>query len=210
MPSRPPNPAEPRKIPRQTRSAATVDAILDATAHILRESGFATLSTNGVAQRAGVSIGSLYQYFPNKEALLAALHARHSNDMVGAIGAILTEEGPEGLRFDIARLVRAAISAHEADPALHRILDRELPLFAPQEPIGARIHDHIVGLLRRNHAEVQETNLDLAAWITMQMTESLVHAAVLDRPPALPSDLVEAAINRSLLGYLTGSADRTI
>lgn len=182
----------------------TVEAILDATAHILREAGFAGLSTNSVAQRAGVSIGSLYQYFPNKEALLAALHARHSNEMVESIGAILTEDGPQGLGDDISRLVRAAISAHEADPPLHRILDKELPLFAPQEPIGARIHDHIVGLLDRNRQEIAEPNLELAAWMTLQMTEALVHAAVLDRPSHLSAQDVEAAIIRSLVNYLTG------
>jgi len=67
----------PRKAPRQSRSQATVTAILDATARILLERGYAAASTNAVAELAGVSVGSLYQYFPNKEALIAALQARH-------------------------------------------------------------------------------------------------------------------------------------
>jgi AcrR family transcriptional regulator len=71
----------PRKRPSQSRSAATVKAILDATARILVERGYAATSTNAVAERAGVSVGSLYQYFPNKDALIAALHTRHIEQM---------------------------------------------------------------------------------------------------------------------------------
>jgi AcrR family transcriptional regulator len=71
----------PRKRPSQSRSAHTVDTILDATARILVERGYASTSTNAVAERAGVSVGSLYQYFPNKDALIAALHTRHIGRM---------------------------------------------------------------------------------------------------------------------------------
>ena len=67
----------PRKKPRQSRSQATVDVILDAAARIFVETGFAAATTNAIAERAGVSVGSLYQYFPNKLALLAALKERH-------------------------------------------------------------------------------------------------------------------------------------
>ena len=65
--------AGPRKQPKQERSQATVEAILTATAHILTEDGYDRLTTNRVAERAGVSIGSLYQYFPHKDALIFAL-----------------------------------------------------------------------------------------------------------------------------------------
>src|SRR5262245_2757752 len=66
-----------RKAPRQPRAQATVEAILAATADLLEKSGYARLTTNHVAQRAGISIGSLYQYFPSKEALCHALAERH-------------------------------------------------------------------------------------------------------------------------------------
>lgn len=65
-----------RKSPRQKRAAATFEAIVEAAAHILRDEGAASLTTNAVAARAGVSIGSLYQYFPNKQAIVRALIAR--------------------------------------------------------------------------------------------------------------------------------------
>jgi AcrR family transcriptional regulator len=66
-----------RKIPVQARSAATVDAILEAATQVLLASGFEKMSTLRIAERAGVSVGSFYQYFPNKRALLAALVHRH-------------------------------------------------------------------------------------------------------------------------------------
>ena len=71
----------PRKAPKQGRSEATVEVILEAAAHILIERGYMALTTNAAALRAGVSIGSLYQYFPGKEALLAALLMRHANEI---------------------------------------------------------------------------------------------------------------------------------
>ena len=80
----------PRKRPRQARSKATVDTILEATARVLVKHGFDGLSTNAVAAGAGVSIGSLYQYFQNKEALVLALIERHMEEMNTAILAELT------------------------------------------------------------------------------------------------------------------------
>jgi AcrR family transcriptional regulator len=74
--------ATPRKQPKQERSQATVEAILTATTHILIKEGYDQFNTNRVAELAGVSIGSLYQYFPNKEALLFALAEDHANEMV--------------------------------------------------------------------------------------------------------------------------------
>ena len=73
---------KPRKLPQQDRSRVTVQAILEATTHILTEEGYEKANTNRIAERAGVSIGSLYQYFPNKESLLTALIEQHVNEML--------------------------------------------------------------------------------------------------------------------------------
>src|SRR5262249_62418487 len=70
----------PRKTPRQDRSRATVEALLEATAHILVRDGYARLTTNRIAERAGVNIASLYQYFPGKEAIVAELRRRHGDE----------------------------------------------------------------------------------------------------------------------------------
>src|SRR5215471_19293099 len=81
----------PRKKPRQERSHATVDAILDATARVLCTIGYDRASTNRIALAAGVSVGSLYQYFPSKEALVAALIERHVEQMTSLVKSKIVE-----------------------------------------------------------------------------------------------------------------------
>jgi AcrR family transcriptional regulator len=78
---------EPRKRPVQERSRRTVESILDAAARIFGERGYLATTTNDVAAAAGVSIGSLYQYFPNKDALLVALEERHLEDVRAVLAA---------------------------------------------------------------------------------------------------------------------------
>ena len=99
-------PPQPRKQPRQARSLATVEAILEAAARVLAERGYAATNTNLVAERAGVSVGSLYQYFPNKDSLITALHERHAAQMYAAIAAVLAAERPQGLQGHVQAMVR--------------------------------------------------------------------------------------------------------
>jgi len=83
---------EPRKSPVQARSAASVDAILEATIQVLLDAGKERLTTTRVALRAGVSVGTLYQYFPNKSALLQAALKRHLDEVAEAIELACTEQ----------------------------------------------------------------------------------------------------------------------
>ena len=114
-----------RKQPRQARSRATVETIVEAGARILGDAGWAGFTTNKVADVAGVSIGSLYQYFPDKLALVDAVRRRHLDDCL----AVMRRTKSHGLapqRF-AARLVDAMIAAHSAHPGLHRVLLDEAP-----------------------------------------------------------------------------------
>src|SRR5215468_399334 len=83
MPRRPLT--NPRKHASQERSRATVDALIEATARILVREGFDHASTNRIAEQAGVSVGSLYQYFPSKEALVAAVIDRHHQELMQVV-----------------------------------------------------------------------------------------------------------------------------
>lgn len=85
MPAKPTAVLKPRKTPRQSRSAATVDAIFEGTIQVLRSQGARRLTTTRVAERAGVSVGTMYQYFPNKQALLCAVIARYLGDVAIAV-----------------------------------------------------------------------------------------------------------------------------
>ncbi len=114
-----------RKRPQQARSRATIDAILDAAAHILGERGWAGLTTNAVAEAAGASIGSLYQYFPDKLALIDAVRRRHFDDVLEVLRAAANLETPRAAR--IAVLVDGMIAMHSRHPAAHRVLLEESP-----------------------------------------------------------------------------------
>ncbi|MEZ2127942.1 MULTISPECIES: TetR/AcrR family transcriptional regulator [unclassified Sinorhizobium] len=114
-----------RKEPRQARSRATVETIVQAGARILSDQGWAGFTTNKVADLAGVSIGSLYQYFPDKLSLVDAIRRRHLEDCL----AVMQRSQTEGLSPEqfVASLVRDMIAAHSICPGLHRVLLDEAP-----------------------------------------------------------------------------------
>src|SRR5512136_1975960 len=114
----------PRKKPRQRRSKAMYDAILEATAHLLSEKGYAATTTNHIAERAGISIGSLYQYFPNKEAIAVVLLQRHIVSGMDYMNPLITHAMKS--RSNPAKMVKAFIEAacdhHTDNPNLHKVL----------------------------------------------------------------------------------------
>lgn len=182
-----------------------VDALLEASARVLKERGYERMSTNAVAECAGVSVGSLYQYFPNKAALVAALHARHADEMEHSIAAVLQLPAVE-LRVSIIHLVRAVMAAHEVDPHLHRWLEKERPFFEEHaERLGADIHRHICHFLQRQGWTCRTFNLGLTAWVTMRMTESLVHSAILSPPDEHSAGDVEKAIVDAIYSFLSST-----
>ena len=202
----------PRKLPRQARSHHTVDTILDAAARVLVRDGYAAATTNRIADVAGVSIGSVYQYFPNKDALVAALHARHSRQMQVVMTAVLDGASGASLRDNISGLVRALVAAHMVEPGLQRILERECPFFDdardPAGP-GALAVARVEALLARHQDEVAVDDRALAAWIVLRTLASLVHAAVLEPTRAIALPDLETAITDLVSGYLR-AGDRSV
>lgn len=200
---------QPRRQPRQVRSQQMVEAILEATARVLAERGYAATNTNLVAERAGVSVGSVYQYFPNKDALLTALHERHAAQMHGVIVGVLGAAHPRSLKGHIEAMVQALLAAHQVAPALHKVLEREFPfLDAPrdQSPADAEIFRRVRALLEEHRAQIGPRNLDLATWTVLQVMESLVHAAVIEPPQMFSARELERTIAAVVLGYLMNGA----
>ena len=120
-------PLIPRKKPSQARSQATMDAILDAAAQVFADKGY-TATTNHIARRAGVSIGSLYQYFPNKDAILYSLMERHvldGREIITQEMETLAQVGMITVPL-IRRLIEIMMVFHEKDPVLHRVLFEEV------------------------------------------------------------------------------------
>jgi AcrR family transcriptional regulator len=197
---------EPRKSPRQQRSQATVDAILDATARVLTERGHAATNTNLVAERAGVSVGSLYQYFPNKIALINALQARHGREMMLAMERAFEPRPGERLRDAIARVIEASVEGHRVDADLHRALQQCEELGLPDHDHD-EAHDKIEELVRQllaaHRDEIAIANLDIAAFTLTHALHGLVHAAVLDRPNRISLKAATREMIRLADTYLT-------
>jgi AcrR family transcriptional regulator len=171
----------PRKIPRQERSRATIDAILTATARILVQDGFDRASTNRVAEAAGVSIGSLYQYFPSKEALVAALAERHIEEMLGVLVAAFDRLRALPLAEATREMVSLLLGAHAIDPKLHQVLTEQVPRIGRMD----RVHDvertvrvMVRTYLEEHRAELRVNDLDLSAFIAVQTVEALTHSAL--------------------------------
>jgi len=177
--------------PLQQRAEATVTFILEAAAHIFRTHGLRGATTNRIAERAGVSIGSLYQYFPNKEALLVALMERHIAETMRALGETLATTGNATPRDRVAGLVRCLLDIHMEDPELHRILFEE----APRPPHMRDAFDKGEREMRVVLTELFEgfsrdicTNPERSAQIVPMLAESMVHRYVSAKDPVMTPD----------------------
>jgi len=198
----------PRKNASQDRSRATVDALIEATARILVREGFDKASTNRVAEQAGVSVGSLYQYFPSKEALVAAVIDRHNQQLMQVVRGALAEVAALPMEQAVRKLVAVAIKAHRIDPKLHRVLAEQIPRTGRLENIAA-FNRETYALFRtylESHAdELRAVDLELAAFVCVTSIEALTHTAVLHHPKILSDEgmgtLVDEA-TRLVVRYL--------
>ena len=118
---------EARKSPSQERSRRTVERILDTAARIFHEQGYAGATTNDVADEAGVSVGSLYQYFPNKDALLVALTRRHIESTTAGLACLLSQMNANvGFDTILRRVVDFLVEQHDLDD-LHLLVMHQAP-----------------------------------------------------------------------------------
>jgi AcrR family transcriptional regulator len=198
----------PRKQASQDRSRATVDALIEATARILIREGFDKASTNRIAEVAGVSVGSLYQYFPGKEALVAALVDRHNQKVMQAVRGELAEAMHLPVERAVRKLVAVAVKAHRIDPRLHRVLAEQIPRVGRLEKIATFNQENYTVFriyLESRRDEVRNVDPELAAFVCVTSIEALTHTAVLDRKIA-SDEAMEALIDeatRLIVGYLT-------
>jgi AcrR family transcriptional regulator len=116
---------KPRKIPRQARSRASFDAILGGCARVLEQGGYESLTTNRVAEAAGVGIGTLYDFFPNREAIVVALAGQRFARLAADVKDGLAAADGLGAYDAVDLLIRRIVRAVAADRALYRVLLRE-------------------------------------------------------------------------------------
>lgn len=189
----------PRKAPSQPRSTHTVEVMLEGAAHILEQHGLDGYTTNAIAARAGVSIGSLYQYFPTKDAVTVALIERERTGLVrDALLALEHDDRCVALR----QLIEVAVRHQLRRPALAMLLDFEQHRLSAVMPVsgnGAAMHAALTGFIRGGYPGAILAP-ELAASDLMAIISALTDAAG-RRGNAEPAPLV-ARIEAAVLGYL--------
>jgi AcrR family transcriptional regulator len=193
-------------MPKQQRSKETVDVILAATARVLVRDGFDRASTNRIADAAGVSIGSLYQYFPSKEALVAALVERHIEHMSEALEAKMVSLAEAPLPHTVRCMVELMLDAHAIEPELHRVLNEQVPRVGRLH----RVHEVEARMQRlaRAYFEARREemrpglDLDTAAFVVVQTIEALTHGAMIHAETAPARDALVEEVTTLVLRYL--------
>jgi AcrR family transcriptional regulator len=188
----------PRKQPRQARSRDTVKTILKAAAQVFASRGYAGTTTNHVAARAGVSIGSLYEYFPSKDALLVALADAHISEGETTVGEVWAGiHTARDIEEVVRRFARAMVDLHANDRSLHRLLFEEAPLpkktrqrvIEIEEDASARLE-----ALLRSRPGLTSRDPQLAAAVVVQCIDSLTHRVVLHRADVATEVYVEEMV----------------
>ena len=202
-----------RRKPVQARALATYESIVRATAELMIAEGFNRMTTNRVAEQAGVSVGTLYQYFSNKEALLMALVDQHTEEMMALLVERLSKLAGAGLEEATRELIRAWLEAHAVDPELHRVVMEQLSLDFVMERthhIKDQAREMVRSFLEIHRDALAVTDLEMASFMVVTTVDSVTHAAVLEAPEMLRSGALLDHVTRMVLRYLMpGDAART-
>jgi len=162
-----------------------VHAVLGAVPRVIRREGVDAVTTNRIAEAAGVSIGSLYQYFPNKKAIFSALHERHVEDVHQVIERAMGE-GSRSLDAFTRTLVEGLADLHAAEPELHELVSEQVP----EGPLGFR------RALRKTFERV--TSSERMLFVLPNVIEALVHGISQRRPPISAASVKEEAVQTVL------------
>jgi AcrR family transcriptional regulator len=205
---------KPRKSARQARAKATVDAIVEATTQVLLKEGYDRFTTARAAERAGVSVGSLYQYFPNKAALASAVIDRCCKNFLVDFENSLSARRRGTLADCIRAIVDLTLVSHHLTPELHRIVLDLAPRIgvADRVEMVSRATANVIESMLRKHAGEIAPEIDLvtAATIIETVLEALAHRVKLARPARAPDDALAKEAIRLITNYLAASTNREI
>jgi AcrR family transcriptional regulator len=193
-----------RRQPVQQRAQITVDAMLDAAVKLLKRGGVSYITTNRIAETAGVSIGSVYQYFPNKRAIFIALHERHINQVDFVMQRRIMESENATLEALITSLIEGVVETHTADPELSDLLQSEVPHRAGgTRDFSVRLHQAFRRALAPHSSELgRKLDPDVRAFVVSNMVEGLGHAIMLRRPAGMSLSRAKAELLRAIMAYL--------
>lgn len=175
-----------RKQPKQLRSRLMVETILEAAAQVFSERGFEAATTNQIAERAGISIGSLYQYFPNKDSLILAVQKVHHDQVLSVIRAAMERSRNLPLRDAIKTIVGANLDLHLADAKLHAAFEEWIPTqsrLVDRDEFQKDMIATVSGYLESRPDVPESSDRGAAIFVIMNLVKSVMHASVsVERP----------------------------
>lgn len=191
-----------RRIPRQERAERTVEAIMEGAAQILEADGLAALTTNAVAERAGVSIGTLYQYFADKNALLVAMAKREVTATLAAVERALQSEVDTTMEGRVRGMVRAVLNAFRGRQRVRKALVQAI--FA--QGIGSELMMPVVAFTAASGEGARQDGAPTLsreqAFVLSRALMGAIRAAVLEDQPFFKSRAFEDELVRLVLAYL--------
>ena len=197
----------PRKSPAQERSRFTVEQIVQAATQVFSERGYAGATTNHIAERAGVSIGSLYQYFPNKEAILVTLAKRHVEIAGNLLMGLVAERNL--IETDLTEVLRPFIQAtlelHTGNPRLNYVILSEAVWSAEAMEQVHALEDQFIdqlALTLDTHRQVSVKNSRHAAYIVVHAIKNLAHEFVIHPPAGMSEKAFVEEMVELVGGYL--------
>jgi AcrR family transcriptional regulator len=173
----------PRKQPNQDRAKETVETIFQATAHILEKEGFEKTSTNKIAEKAGISIGSLYQYFPSKESILGKMIDTFIEKEIRMLEKTLLADKPQNLEETIESIVEAVIESKRKQTRFTKLFAQKFLSLAKEDSMK-KMDTHVLNLFRTHiekfKDEIRTENLDLNLYILYQTVRIVPVAMIFD------------------------------
>ena len=165
------------------------------------DDGAAALNTNRIAEIAGVSIGSVYQYFPDKQAIYAALHDRHVAEIGRVVEETVVAYGDAPLQDLVRALLEALVRAHAAHPGLDEVLALRPRRGGGGGGLAPRLRGALRLVLEARRGAERARALEPKLYVLTAMIDALAHAAA-RRPPSLPLHVLVGEATRAVLGYL--------
>lgn len=195
-----------RNQPQQPRSRATVSVILDGAIRVLEQDGWDGLTTSRVAEVAGVSVGTLYQYFAHREAIVEALQNRELERAAAMLERLLKSPEPQSDRELARSVVEALFGLYKAAPALHRVLAVDGLRFSPPETVVA-FDARSVGLLKAflgfAAPRLRPMNLEAAAFVIYQSVRASMLAYFLEAPAGVDDRAIVDELTELVVRFLT-------
>ncbi|WP_171021925.1 MULTISPECIES: TetR/AcrR family transcriptional regulator [Cohaesibacter] len=193
-----------RRRPKQERAKVMVEAVLESTQLLLADVGYEATNTTRIAERAGMSIGSLYQYFSNRDEIIEELQRRHHHETSAIMEKAFAEAESLPLDDAIRRLVRATVDLHQNEPELHRVLTEVVPVSVNAESRAAmseKIDAAQQRLFQRLASELPIRNITATALVIRETVEGSIHRAVLHGHSGY-IDVVAEEVVRMVISYL--------